>query len=878
MALTTIPSELSSVSGISDSSTSTAITIDSSQNITFAGNITTGSNTISGVLSSVTGSLGSAATATTQAASDNSTKLATTAYVTTALANMVDSAPSTLNTLNELAAALGDDANFSTTVTNSIATKLPLAGGTLTGDINFGDNDKAIFGAGSDLQIYHDVTDSYISDQGSGNLKLLTDEFRLRNAADGAHMLTGSQGGAITAYHNGSAKLATTSTGIDVTGTVTATGNVGIGTSSPDDDLHIANTSQLGATFRLENTNISTDTSTVYGTINFEGNDNSAGANGIRGSIVAKSLSTNGACGLLFSTASAGGSNTERMRIDSSGNVGIGESDPSGYWAQADNLVVGGTGNDGITIKSSTVGNGRLVFTDTKSSTAGLNDGGMIHYNHTDDEMIFQANGSERMRIDSSGNVGIGVISPTSALDVATSSGDCIIRLGNGTSQARFAVDNDGPYIYPLTSGDTSLRVFTPTGSQALVIDSNGNVGIGTSNPSTKLHLGGTAPGDSIIRQDSTASGTNWEIGEREAGKWQIFEDDADSIVATFMSSGNVGIGTDNPDTPLTVSVADNTIATRFKGTNGIFRVLPFETGLGVKVTALNGDESAFETLAYQAEDHQFVIGTAEAMRIDSSGNLLVRQTSAVVRDTNAGSDVQAFWGNQFSSSSATTSKVMIGSGSSQGYVGMSRVNTDSKYITNAYIRFDNSVYTAGSEAGFMSFFTQSGGTNAAERMRIDSSGNVLVGCTDVPSASVPGFAVRDLSNGWIHTSYDSTNTRTHHNFFNPNGSVGTIQTSGSSTLYNTSSDQRLKDNIVDAPSASNDIDAIQVRSFDWKADGSHQKYGMVAQELQSVAPEAVSAPEDPEEMMGVDYSKLVPMLVKEIQSLRARVQQLENN
>ena len=169
-------------------------------------------------------------------------------------------------------------------------------------------------------------------------------------------------------------------------------------------------------------------------------------------------------------------------------------------------------------------------------------------------------------------------------------------------------------------------------------------------------------------------------------------------------------------------------------------------------------------------------------------------------------------------------------------------------------------------------------GTNStAGALVIADAGNVLVGCTDVPSASVPGFAVRDLSNGWIHTSYDSTNARTHHNFFNPNGSVGTIQTSGSSTLYNTSSDQRLKENIVDAPSASDDIDAIQVRSFDWKADGAHQKYGMVAQELQSVAPEAVSGDADSDEMMGVDYSKLVPMLVKEIQSLRARVQQLEN-
>jgi len=69
----------------------------------------------------------------TQAASDNTTKVASTAYVTTAIANLADSAPATLNTLNELAAALGDDANFSTTVTNSIATKAPLASPTLTG-------------------------------------------------------------------------------------------------------------------------------------------------------------------------------------------------------------------------------------------------------------------------------------------------------------------------------------------------------------------------------------------------------------------------------------------------------------------------------------------------------------------------------------------------------------------------------------------------------------------------------------------------------------------------------------------------------------------------------------------------------------------------
>ena len=164
--------------------------------------------------------------------------------------------------------------------------------------------------------------------------------------------------------------------------------------------------------------------------------------------------------------------------------------------------------------------------------------------------------------------------------------------------------------------------------------------------------------------------------------------------------------------------------------------------------------------------------------------------------------------------------------------------------------------------------------------MRIDSSGNLLVGCTDAPSAAVGGAGFTSNTNARriLKLATTSTGNQGLAEFFNPNGQVGGIVTNGSATAYNTSSDQRLKDNITDAEDAGELIDAIQVRQFDWKADGEHQRYGMVAQELTTVAPEAVTTPEDPDEMMGVDYSKLVPMLIKEIQTLRSRVQQLENN
>jgi hypothetical protein len=163
-------------------------------------------------------------------------------------------------------------------------------------------------------------------------------------------------------------------------------------------------------------------------------------------------------------------------------------------------------------------------------------------------------------------------------------------------------------------------------------------------------------------------------------------------------------------------------------------------------------------------------------------------------------------------------------------------------------------------------------GDGTTERMRIDESGNLMVGTTSstghvtITSSQYNAMSVKVSANGNVGASWKNVSGT----------EVGYIQVNASATLYSTASDIRLKENIVNAPSASDDVDAIQVRSFNWKADGSHQKYGMIAQELQTVAPEAVTEGETKEDMMGVDYSKLVPMMIKEIQSLRARITTLE--
>jgi hypothetical protein len=162
-----------------------------------------------------------------------------------------------------------------------------------------------------------------------------------------------------------------------------------------------------------------------------------------------------------------------------------------------------------------------------------------------------------------------------------------------------------------------------------------------------------------------------------------------------------------------------------------------------------------------------------------------------------------------------------------------------------------------------------------------NSSGIFLIGCTSVPGGTTNGISLINPSASQTDAprfSAGATTTSVYQmTFVNGNGFVGSITTSGSSTLFNVTSDQRLKENIQDAESASSLIDSLQVRQFDWKSDNSHQRYGFIAQELVSVAPEAVHQPTDTEQMMAVDYSKLVPMLVKEIQSLRKRLAALES-
>ena len=178
-------------------------------------------------------------------------------------------------------------------------------------------------------------------------------------------------------------------------------------------------------------------------------------------------------------------------------------------------------------------------------------------------------------------------------------------------------------------------------------------------------------------------------------------------------------------------------------------------------------------------------------------------------------------------------------------------------------------VSTASGTAGNAITFTQA--------MSLTAAGQLLVGTTGGGLGNTNSMAFQP-ADGYSIFNHSGTATGTKYFYFGYNGTeIGSVTQSGTTAvLYNVMSDQRLKENITDAAPASSLIDSLQVRQYDWKSDGSHQRYGFVAQELVTVAPEAVHQPADADEMMAVDYSKLVPMLVKEIQSLRKRLTALE--
>ena len=526
-------------------------------------------------------------TTTTQSAGNNTTRIATTAFVETAVSNLIDSAPNTMNTLNEIAAALGDDPTFTTTVNNAIATKLPLAGGTMTGNITSASNFA--------LDVEADLTLTALSD--------IIHQTTSTNSTAGHHIFK-SYNTEIMRIDGGNNR-------------------VGIGTDSPDDLLDVEN-----GNIRLRS--------------NSEGNTGLLRMFDASGTESAQIYPASGDLKIY---------SPNDVLFTQSGNVGIGTTSPStalhilGSSTSRNTIVSnvtidGGTAvgypyagyGFGIDFKGKDYGNtaireyGRIIAhmtnqtSQTEAGDAGFKSA-LSFYTNTGGASSTAA--TEKMTILSDGNVGIGTPSPSHSLHVLTTDNKGFLLERNTANNAanlnEFSTHyslsiknrNSGSYLnFAGAAAYSALQATDGAGSATAKILSlnpfGGNVGIGTTSPDGLLHLKGAT--NNTIKSDFTLAdgtgtytlhayarnGTNkWRLGSKADDSYLSWYNDATNTHQfALKSDGNVGIGTTSPAETLSVAANGSMGVGIYKSPDGVLRSAQQVMAIGTGSSGSNSGSS----------------------------------------------------------------------------------------------------------------------------------------------------------------------------------------------------------------------------------------------------------------------------------------------
>jgi hypothetical protein len=520
---------------------------------------------------------------------------------------------------------------------------------------------------------------------------------------------------------------------------------------------------------------------------------------------------------------------TEVMRVTSDGRLGVGTTSPQ------KKLSVSNGGAVGLDIDPT----GRSGEAATSLLSFNRSTSAYVPAQYDASQHEFQTSNTERMRITSGGAVGINTSSPVALLTVDANQafnsevGNLMLRNSADTTKFMYlGYDNslNAGYIQAQQSG---------VNWQPLLLNPNaGNVGIGTSSPASKLHVSQTysAPSGGISA-DTTGLFTKSNTAN---GNCNI------SILSRGTGFSRIYFGSDAIENAGAIEVA-------------------------------GGSASGAGSMRFYTNDGT-VAGT-ERMRIDASGNVGI-------------------------GTSSPNGKVQITGASGSRYLTLD-APTNGGYVTfqaggTAFADIGSRLAVTGGGASTDLFINTRStyplvfGTGDTERMRITSGGELLIGATSnaTPTSSTSMAVLQsNFRNGGTYgmgMSFNSTGatgadhyyisfntaTTTQRGYIYYNNGAGQVQLSATS-------DARLKENIVDAPSILPILDQVKVRQYDWK-DTGNTNIGFVAQELYDVIPRAVAVGEDNENgsikrVWGVDNGTLVPYLVKAIQELNAKITALEN-
>jgi hypothetical protein len=512
------------------------------------------------------------------------------------------------------------------------------------------------------------------------------------------------------------------------------------------------------------------------------------------------------------------------------------------------------------------------------------------------DTIAFTEGGVESMRIDSSGNVGIGTSSPAATLDVTHSNGGRVRIRGVSADGARLELFNNAATtngfligqgfgsgsdnIAYISNQATASLIFRTSASERVRIDEFGNVGIGTSSPNTKLHIFGASLSDLRIASNNVSYinyvDASFSVQGTTTNHPMVFNTNNTERMR-ITNGGNVLLGTSSGDGgKLDIFGAEGfagcgvSIYETSSGNNKRLRLSQQASGVVYNATATSGNNA-----------HIWQVTNTEAMRIDAGGQVYMGTNTSSFGTLN----VQRF-------SSAPYASLTI------------QDNATPANAVGLYLRSNSTTPSGISTAGSpMAFYV--GGAGAGEAMRIDSSGQVGIGISspanlfDVLSTvsytgNIGKFRAQNSTTyggSVLVVTGDRTTTNSSYNLINCFNGSGTgvllVRDSGNclntNNSYGGTSDVKLKENIVDATPKLNDLMQVKVRHYNFKNKPNEKQIGVVAQELETVFPSMVEESPDSDldgnlletTTKSVKYSVFVPMLIKAIQEQQTLIENL---